>query len=62
MIADDEYLIRSIRDPQAELVAGWRVTMTGNNLDDDQIEDVIAFIRTFTTAEPDPATTEASDG
>ena len=62
VIADDEYLIRSIRDPQAELVAGWRVTMTGNNLDDDQIEDVIAFIRTFTTAEPDPATTEASDG
>ncbi len=50
VIADDDYLFRSIRDPQAELVAGWRVTMTRNNLDDDQIEDVIAFIRTFSSA------------
>ena len=65
VIADDEYLFRSIRDPQAELVAGWRVTMTRNNLSDSQIEDVIAFIKTFTSeppAEAENTDTEPADG
>jgi cytochrome c oxidase subunit 2 len=42
---DDEFLRRSIRDPGADIVAGYNVTMPENDLTDEQIEAVIAFIR-----------------
>lgn len=45
IIADDEYLHRSITDPAVEKVAGYSVVMPENNLDDDQIEAVVAYIR-----------------
>jgi cytochrome c oxidase subunit 2 len=44
-IADDAYITESIKDPGAKKVEGYRVPMPANNLDDDQIADVIAFIR-----------------
>ncbi len=47
VVADDDYLVRSIRDPQAEVVAGYGVRMTANNLSDDQVLDVIAYIKTY---------------
>ena len=45
VIADDAYLRRSIRDPGADIVTGYTVTMPENDLTDDEIEAVIAFIR-----------------
>lgn len=45
VIADDAFLRRSIRDPGADVVAGYAVTMPENDLTDDEIEAVIAFIR-----------------
>ena len=44
VIADRDYLYRSIADPDAEIVAGYSVRMPPNGLDDDQIADVIAYI------------------
>lgn len=55
VIADEAYLIRSIRDPQADLVAGWNVKMPGNNLSDDQIQDLLAFMRS-TGSDPSTST------
>ena len=43
--ADDEYLYRSIADPAVEKVEGYSVVMPNNNLDDDEIAAVIAYIR-----------------
>lgn len=45
VIADDEYLYSSITDPQAQIVKDWTIKMPRNNLDDDQIDLVIAYIR-----------------
>lgn len=44
VIADRDYLYRSIADPAAEVVAGYSVRMPTNGLDDAQIADVIAYI------------------
>lgn len=44
VLVDAEYLRRSISDPSADLVAGYNVTMPDNSLDDDEIDDVIAYI------------------
>ncbi len=45
VVADEAYLRRSIRDPGADIVAGYTVTMPQNALTDDEIDAVIAFIR-----------------
>jgi cytochrome c oxidase subunit 2 len=45
VIADDEYLRRSITDPAAELVEGYAVIMPVSGLSDDEIEEVLAYIR-----------------
>ena len=45
VIADDAFLRRSIRDPGADIVAGYTVTMPENDLTDEEIESVIAYIR-----------------
>ncbi len=45
VVADDAYLERAITDPGAEVVAGARVPMPKNRLDDEQVADVIAYIR-----------------
>lgn len=42
---DDDYLRRSITDPAAEKVAGFSVVMPNNNLEGDEIEAVLAYIR-----------------
>jgi cytochrome c oxidase subunit 2 len=44
VIADRDYLYRSIADPDAEVVAGYSLRMPTNGLDDDQIADVVAYI------------------
>jgi cytochrome c oxidase subunit 2 len=45
VIANDAFLRRSIREPGAEIVAGYTVTMPENDLTDEEIDAVIAFIR-----------------
>jgi cytochrome c oxidase subunit 2 len=45
--ADDAYLTRAIADPSAELVAGYTLKMPANNLTDDEIADIVAYINTL---------------
>jgi cytochrome c oxidase subunit 2 len=45
VIADDDYLRRSIVDPSAQKVEGFTIEMPANELSDQQIEAVIAYIR-----------------
>jgi cytochrome c oxidase subunit II len=50
VIADDDYLVRSIREPGAEEVAGYSLKMPPNNLNDSQVADIVAYIKELTTA------------
>jgi mono/diheme cytochrome c family protein len=45
VVADDEYLRRSITDPEAELVEGYALKMPVTDLSADEIEDLLAYIR-----------------
>ncbi len=50
VLVDAEYLIESIRDPGAQIVAGYQNVMPANigeDLTDDQIADIIAFIESL---------------
>lgn len=48
VMADDEYLIRSIRQPQADIVAGFTtVTMPTIDLTDQEIEALVDHIRSL---------------
>jgi cytochrome c oxidase subunit II len=47
VVRDEAYLIRSIADPNAEIVAGYTLRMPANNLTDDEIADIVAFIETL---------------
>jgi len=48
VIADEDYLYRSITDPQADIVRDWTIKMPMNDLDDDQVAAVIAYIKELT--------------
>lgn len=43
--ADDDYLRTAIAEPNADLRAGYSLRMPENDLTDDEIADVIAYIR-----------------
>lgn len=45
VLGDDDYLYRSITEPQAQIVEGWTIKMPENDLTDDEIASVIAFIK-----------------
>jgi cytochrome c oxidase subunit 2 len=60
VIADDDYLYEAITDPKARIVEGFGFPMPENNLDDDQVESIIAFIRDLAATTEDAATTEES--
>jgi cytochrome c oxidase subunit 2 len=47
VIADDEYLRRSIAEPDAEVVEGFAVQMPANDLTESEIDDVIAYLETL---------------
>ena len=47
VVADTEYLIRAIANPAAELVADYTLRMPANNLSDDEIADIVAYIETL---------------
>lgn len=45
VVADDEYLERSIRDPGADIVDGATLKMPTVSLSDEEIEQLVAYIR-----------------
>jgi len=45
VVADDAYLTLSIKDPNAQKVAGFNVPMSQNNLSDADVAKVVTFIR-----------------
>lgn len=47
VIADDEYLTTAIADPSAQLHAGYTLRMPANNLTDDEIADIVAYINSL---------------
>jgi cytochrome c oxidase subunit II len=47
VIADDAYLVRSIAEPNAQIVADYALQMPANSLTDEEIADVVAFIKTL---------------
>lgn len=49
VIADDEYLLRSILEPSAEEVEGYTVRMPQNGLSEAEARDVIAYIKELTS-------------
>lgn len=49
VIADEDYLRRSIRDPGADIVAGFPKSMPTVNLSDEQVDQIIAYIRELAT-------------
>jgi cytochrome c1 len=52
IVADDEYLIRAIKKPNADLRAGFPVQMPRNNLNDRQIADIVAYINDLADVTP----------
>lgn len=44
VVADNDYLLRSILEPMAEIVPGYSVNMPQNSLTEEQAQDIIAFI------------------
>lgn len=51
VVADDDYLLRSILDPAAEIVPGYSVRMPQNSLSEDDALDIVAYIRELDAAE-----------
>lgn len=43
--ADDEYLRRAIKEPDADLLANWSLRMPTNNMSDAEVDSVITFIK-----------------
>lgn len=49
VVADDDYLVRSIVDPDAEKVAGFTLAMPVNGLSAAQAADIVAYIKELNT-------------
>lgn len=49
--ADDAYLQRAITDPAAEIVAGFTVAMPVNQLTPEDVEAIVAYIRSLAEVE-----------
>lgn len=48
VVADDEYLRRSIRDPQADIVAGFTaVQMPVIDLTDEEVDALVSYLRSL---------------
>lgn len=45
--ADAAYLTRAIADPGADVSSGYSLKMPGNNLTDEEIADIVAFIESL---------------
>jgi cytochrome c oxidase subunit 2 len=47
VVADDDYLRRSILDPQADVVDGFFVPMPRLPVETDEVEQIVAYIRSL---------------
>lgn len=47
VIADDEYLTTAIADPSAQLHEGYTLRMPANNLTDEEIAHIVAYINSL---------------
>jgi cytochrome c oxidase subunit 2 len=45
VVADEDYLTRAITDPGADISAGFNVSMPDNDLDDEEVAALVAYIR-----------------
>ena len=45
ILADEEFLRRSIMDPDADLVADFTIRMPANNLSSEEVDAVVAYIQ-----------------
>ena len=54
LIADDEYLLRAILEPDAEEVVGYQIKMPANGLSDAEAANIVTYIKELST--------ESSDG
>lgn len=53
VVADEDYLLRSILEPQAEVTAGYAILMPSNGLSEAQAADVVSYIQELTSDEPE---------
>ncbi len=54
VIADEDYLRESIRDPSAKMVAGYSLRMPTNNLTDAEIDSIVTYIVALSSPSPEP--------
>ncbi len=45
LTADDAYLARAIAEPEADLVDGYTLQMPPNNLEPDEVDAIVAYIK-----------------
>jgi cytochrome c oxidase subunit 2 len=45
VVADDDYLTRSIKDPNADKVEGFNLPMPTNDLSEDEIASILDYLR-----------------
>jgi cytochrome c oxidase subunit II len=55
VIADEEYLARSITDPRADIVAGYSLPMPSNRLNDEQVAAIVTYIQELGDTGEEPA-------
>ena len=55
VVADEAYLTSSIKDPAAQIVAGYPVAMPVNQLSDDDIAKIVAYIESLARRPRPPA-------
>ncbi len=52
IVADEDYLIRAITEPGADLLANYAIQMPRNNLDAAQVADIVAYINDLADVTP----------
>jgi cytochrome c oxidase subunit II len=52
VVADDAYLTLAITDPDAQIVEGYDIRMPSNDLGDDDVAAIVAYIQSLATPEP----------
>ena len=52
VIADDEYLLRAILEPEAEVVAGYQILMPANGLSKAEAETIVQYINELSSDQP----------
>jgi cytochrome c oxidase subunit II len=51
VVVDEAYLTRSIKDPQAQVVTGYAVAMPVQQLTDQEVADLVAYITSLSPSE-----------